>query len=187
MCYITLVTALSDWQSIIILSSTPRSRLGTCIDSGASKDYCPDRTKFSNYKPVQRKITMADGCSLSAIGMGDLHIELPNGWGKTKAVEMVFTLISISWLDKAGYSITFNKGLCTVKYPKSQTIATIPHSDGLYKIATTKQTKTKDTANIAAGKMSISQAHRNQPHIVFSNQTCNIPRIHSRHWTGTRL
>ena len=133
---------------------------------------------------------MADRHSLSAIGMGDLHIELPNGSGKTKAVyknavhapEMAFMLISISRLGKASYSVTFNKGLCTIKNPKSQTIATILHSNGLYKIETLKQEKTKDTANIAAGKMSISQAHRKLgPHIVFSNQACNIPRIHSKH------
>ena len=79
----------------------PRSKLRTCIDSRASKDYCPDRTKFSNYKPIQHKITMADGCLLAAIGIGDLHIKLPNGSGKTKAVfknavhtpEMTFMLI----------------------------------------------------------------------------------------------
>ena len=77
-------------------------------------------------------------------------------------------LISISQLNKASYSITFNQGLCTIKNPKSQTIATIPHSDGLYKIATPKQAKTEDTTNIAAGKMSLSQAHRKLGHISYS-------------------
>ena len=116
---------------------------------------------------------MADGCLLSAIGMGDLHIELPNGSGKMKAIfknavhapEMAFMLIFISQLDKAGYSITFDKGMCTIKNPKAQTIATILHSDGLYKIATPKQSNIKDMENIAAGKMSISQAHKKLGHI----------------------
>ena len=56
---------------------------------------------------------MADGRSLTAIGMGDLHMELPNGSRKTKvtfenathAPSMAFTLISISRLDKAGYLV----------------------------------------------------------------------------------
>ena len=65
---------------------------------------------------------MADGRSLAAIGMEDLHIELPNGSHKTKvtfknavhAPSMAFTLISISRLDKAGYSVLFSKGMCTI-------------------------------------------------------------------------
>ena len=53
---------------------------------------------------VERKITTADGRTLTAVGMGDLHIELPNGSVKTKTVfkntihapEMAFTLTSTS-------------------------------------------------------------------------------------------
>lgn len=108
--------------------------------------------------------------------MGDLHIELPNGSNKTKAVfknaihapEMAFTLISISQLDKAGYFITFNRGMCTIKNPKAQIIAIIPNSDSLYKIATPEESNTKNTANIASGKMSISQAHKKLGHISYS-------------------
>ena len=108
--------------------------------------------------------------------MGDLHIELPNGSDKTKvifknaihALEMAFTLISISRLNKAGYSIIFTKGMCTMKNPTSQIIATIPNSDGLYKIASPIATDTKNMANIASGKMSLSQAHRKLGHILYS-------------------
>jgi len=39
----------------------PKSRLGTCINSGASQVYCPDKSKFTNYKNIDRKITTADG------------------------------------------------------------------------------------------------------------------------------
>ena len=108
--------------------------------------------------------------------MGDLNIELPNRSDKTKvvfknaihALEMVFTLISISQLDKAGYSIIFNKGMCTGKNPKTQTIATIPNSNGLYKIATPIASDTKNMANIVFEKMSISQAHKKLGHILYS-------------------
>ena len=122
------------------------------------------------------KITTTDGRSLNVVGMGDLHIELPNGSDKTKTIfknaihapDMAFTLISISRLDKAGFSITFIKGMCTIKNPKGQTIATIPNSDGLYKIATDKSINTSETANTASGKMSISEAHREMGHIAHS-------------------
>ena len=97
-------TCMSDHAVIAWNLNVPKSKLSTCIDSRASKDYWPDRSKFSNYKSIQCKITTANGCSLSAIGMGDLHIELPNGSDKTKVIfknaihtlEMAFTLISIS-------------------------------------------------------------------------------------------
>ena len=39
---------------------------------------------------------------------------------------MAFTLISISRLDKAGYQVTFKKGMCTIFNPKGQVIAMIP-------------------------------------------------------------
>ena len=154
----------------------PKSRLGTCVDSGASRDYCPDRSKFSSYKPIDRNITTADGRTIKAIGMGDMHVELPNGSKKTKMVfknaihtpDMAFTLISISRLDKAGYSVTFNKGMCTIKDKNSCTIATIPHSDGLYHIAASKESAKMDHANIASKKMTISEAHRKLGHIAHA-------------------
>ena len=55
--------------------------------------------------------------------------------------KMAFTLISISRLDKAGYQVNFKKGMCTIMNPKGQIIATIPHSDVLYRIIATKPPK----------------------------------------------
>ena len=97
-------TCTSDYVTVTNMLDIPKSKLGTCMDSGASRDYCLDCTKFTNYKLVERKITTADGRTLTAVGMGDLHIELPNGSVKTKTVfkntihapEMAFTLISTS-------------------------------------------------------------------------------------------
>jgi len=53
---------------------------------------------------------------------------------------MAFTLISISRLDKAN-------------------IATIPHSEGLYRIIPSK-TSTGDHTNAVTSKMDINEAHR---------------------------
>ena len=105
--------------------------------------------------------------------MGDLELELLNGSGKTKTIfkntihapKMAFTLISISRLDRAGYSVTFNKGMCTIRNPQNSRIATIPHSNGLYKIVVTKQSTRSDSANAATGKMLISDAHKKLGHI----------------------
>lgn len=79
---------------------------------------------------------------------------------------MAFTLISISRLDKAGFSVIFKKGMCTVKDPSQRTIATIPNVDGLYKIAAPK--RSNDSANAVSGKMSISEAHRKLGHLAHA-------------------
>ena len=97
------------------------------MDSGASRYYCPDCDKFENYQPISgQNITTADGHTLRAVGAGDVHIELPNGTKRTKAIlkeavyapDMAFTLISVSWLDNAGSSIIFHKGMCIIKNPQ---------------------------------------------------------------------
>ena len=159
-------TCTSDYMAVAESIDLPKLHLGTCMDSRASQHYCPDRSKFTEYKTVERKITMADGRTLTTAGMGDLNIELPNGSGKTKTIfknaihapEMAFTLISISRLDKAGFSVTFSKGMCINRDTSGKTIATIPNSDGLYKIVVAKQSS--QSANVVSGKMSISEAHR---------------------------
>jgi len=69
-------TCTSDYVAVAESIDVPKSRLGTCMDSGASQHYCPDRSKFTDYKPIERKITTADGRTLTTAGMGDLHIEL---------------------------------------------------------------------------------------------------------------
>ena len=169
-------TCSSDYATVAQKLDVPKSRLGTCIDSGASRDYCPDRAKFSNYKSIERKITKADGRTLSAIGIGDLHIEIPNGSAKTKTVfknaihapDMAFTLISISRLDQAGYTVTFNKNMCTIMNPSGKVIGKIPHSNGLYKISGPTSPAANETVNLASNKMTISEAHKKFGHIAHS-------------------
>ena len=129
-----------------------------------------------DYKSVEQKITTADGRTLTTTGIGNLHIDLPNGSGKTKTVlkgavhspDMAFMLISISQLDKVGFSVLFNKGMCTIKDLSAKMIATIPNSDGLYKIAAKKQAEKEQSANLVTGKMLISKAHRKLGHILCS-------------------
>ena len=63
----------------MVAENIPKSRLSTCIDSGASQVYSPDKEKFTNYKTIDQEITTANGRAIKAIGMGDLNIDLPNG------------------------------------------------------------------------------------------------------------
>ena len=81
---------------------------------------------------------------------------------------MAFTLISVSQLDKAGFLVTFNKAMCTIKTPKGKSIATIPCKDGLYKILAVQSKTPNESATVASAKMSISEAHRKLGHIAHS-------------------
>jgi hypothetical protein len=69
----------SDYVALSSALQLPKDKLGACIDSGASSHYCPDQTKFQNYRSIDDRITTADGHTLKAVGMGDVCIELPNG------------------------------------------------------------------------------------------------------------
>jgi hypothetical protein len=166
-------TCMSDYVAVVDTLDVLKLRLETCLDSGASRHYCPDQTKFMNYKPTECKITMADGRTLMTTGVGDLHIDLPNRSDKTKTIlknavhapDMASTLISISRLNKAGFSVLFNKGMCTIKDTSARMIATISNSEGLYKIATTKQATEVQASNVVSGKM-ISKAHKKLGHIL---------------------
>jgi Reverse transcriptase (RNA-dependent DNA polymerase)/gag-polypeptide of LTR copia-type/GAG-pre-integrase domain len=163
-------TCTSDYKEVANAIKVPKSRMGGCVDSGASRDYSPDREKFSNYQTIDRDITTADGSIVKAIGMGDLHIDLPNGSKRTAFIfknavhspDLAFTLISVRRLDNAGYTVTFGKGMCQIMNKSGRTIATIPHSDGLYRISTSKEI---NYANVSSSKISIDDAHRKLGHI----------------------
>jgi len=163
-------TCTSDYADVTKIVRVQKPELQTCLDSGASRDYSPDRSKFSNYRLVDRDIKTADGRVVKAIGMGDLHLDLPNGLKWTKvtfrdsihAPEMAFTLLSISRLDLTDHKVIFHKQKCTIKNPKGHTIATIPHSEGLYRVLKHSGT---ETAHAAAKKMNINEAHRKLGHI----------------------
>ena len=71
-------TCTFDYANVADSPKMPKSKFGMCVDSGASTDYSPDCSKFSNYREIEKDITTANGRILKAIGMGDLHLELPN-------------------------------------------------------------------------------------------------------------
>ena len=156
-------TCTSDFANVVESLKIPKSKFGTCVNSRASNDYSPDQTRFTNYREVKRDISRADGRILKAIGMGDLHLDIPNGSKKTQAVfknaihtpKMAFTLLSVSKLDKADHKVIFHKQMCTIMNPKGHTIVKIPHLWGLYHVLSSPQSPTQLTENSASEKLSI--------------------------------
>ena len=63
-------TCSLDYTDVVNTLDILKLRLGTCMDSSASRDYCPDYLKFSNYRNVHCEITTADGRMLTEIQNG---------------------------------------------------------------------------------------------------------------------
>ena len=51
-------TCTSNYANVAENLQVPKSKLGSCIDSGASEVYCPDWEKFANYKLIDQSITV---------------------------------------------------------------------------------------------------------------------------------
>ena len=49
-------TCMSNYTNVAENLQVLRSKLGLCIDSGASEVYCPDREKFANYRLIDQSI-----------------------------------------------------------------------------------------------------------------------------------
>ena len=62
-------TCTSDYIEVANALNVPKSRLGACINSGASRHYSPNCDAFINYCPINNTtITTADGCKLKVLG-----------------------------------------------------------------------------------------------------------------------
>ena len=92
---------------------------GIILDSGTSQHFSPEHLKFLNYREISPEpIRAMDGHTFSALGQGNLKVELPNEDQKPTPItlknvyyspHLAFTLISVSCINKAGFSL-FIKG-----------------------------------------------------------------------------
>ena len=164
----------SDFRSEALAAS---EHSGIIIDSGASRHFSPDRAKFLNYVEFasNEPIRAADGRTFRALGKGDIQITLPNGNQKSTVITlkevyyspvMAFTLISVSCVDRAGFSLVFGGSSCQLKTSKYVTIGHIPQVRGLYRIFdTTSPSIPTHTANVAVKQISIDELHVRMGHV----------------------
>jgi hypothetical protein len=170
----TALTCTSDFHSEAHAASNHH---GIIIDSGASRHFSPDRSKFLNYQEFinQEPIRAADGRTFHALGKGEIQVVLPNGNQKSTRITlkevyyspiMVFTLISVSCVDRAGFSLLIKGGFCEIRTAASKVIGRIPQLRGLYRISsTTSSSHPTHTANVADKQISISELHRRMGHV----------------------
>jgi recombinational DNA repair protein RecR len=76
---------------------------------------------------------------------------------------MAFTLILVSCVDRAGFSLFIKAGICIIRSPKLKIIGRIPEIRGLYRVIDT--TSHSHTANVAAKQISINELHQRMGHV----------------------
>ena len=139
-------------------------------DSGASRHMSPFSHRFTNLHPIPpRPITAANNRVFYAIGSGDLKIDVPNGASTTPitlkdalyAPDMSMTVVSISRIAGAGYSVAFKGTNCMIKNQHGTIVRDIPASlNGLYKVEHAL------TAAAVAEQVDILTVHRRLGHIA---------------------
>src|SRR5882762_7911695 len=125
-----------------IASASPNREI-ELYDSGASRHMSPYRRNFINFIKIKgRTITAADGQEFMATGLGDMHVELPNGKSMSQillkdvlyAPNMGATLISISKIAGAGFKTVFHGDLLKIFGPKDRMLGCINVRNGLYRV-----------------------------------------------------
>ncbi|KAJ6622342.1 hypothetical protein B0H10DRAFT_1788138 [Mycena sp. CBHHK59/15] len=148
------------------------------VDSGATRHFSPNLDNFTNCSEIPpAPICMADGRSFSAISKGDYNTHFPMGANKklTRTTllntyyspHMVFTLISVSTLNHAGYSVHVENANCMIITPKPtcKTIAIFLMVRGLYHTSqSAKITSLAESAYLASSKITVYQLHKLMGH-----------------------
>jgi hypothetical protein len=149
--YVMLTYSLPDDHTALVITSDflaeahaiPQSQSnGIILNSGASRHFSPDHLKLLNYRDINPEpIRAANGRTFSMLGMGDLKVELPNGDQKSTPItlknvyyspHMAFTLMSVSCVNKAGFSLYIKGGGCVIRSTNSNIIGCIPLVQRLY-------------------------------------------------------
>lgn len=181
----TALVCTSDFCSEAHAASN-QSRI--IIDSGASRHFSPDHAKFLNYMEFasNEPIRAADGHTFHTLGKGNVQIMLLNGNHKSTLITlkevyyspiMVFTLISVSPIDRAGYSLVFGEGICQFKSAKDIIIGHVPQIHGLYHIVDDRPSlQLTIVANVAVKQMSIDELHKQMGHVNHDDLQCMVEK-----------
>jgi hypothetical protein len=133
-----------DQQSAYLASSALTGTEAELYDSGTSRHMSPFQHRFTNLCSIPpRPITAANNRVFYATGMGDLQIDVPNSSESTHITlrdalytpEMTLTVISISKIASAGYSVIFKGKIC---YRPLDPGTSPPRSTGISVMRTTR-------------------------------------------------
>jgi hypothetical protein len=143
-------------------------------DSGASRHMSGFRHKFIDIVEIEPiPITAADKRTFQATGRGKMLIHLPNGDQGTSRIYLMnalyaptmgVTLVSISRVAKAGYTVIFSGDFCRIYKANKERIGEIKEGKGLYRVY---MTSSGEKANAAGTRetLSIDELHRRLGHV----------------------
>ena len=110
-------------------------------DSGATRHISLYRDSFETYSDIAPKpFTAANKQVFSTTGMGDMIVEVPNGYNVSHLCltevlfsrEVGYTLVSIGRLDELGFSTTFAEGFCYSSFSSLFRLTFLSHSMSTY-------------------------------------------------------
>jgi hypothetical protein len=123
------------------IASASQNRKIKLYDSGASCHMSPYHQNFINFVRIKdQTFTAADGQEFMAMGLGEMHIELPNQKSMSQillkdvlyALNMGVTLISIGKIASVGFKMIFHKDLLKIFGPRDSVLGCIMVQKGLY-------------------------------------------------------
>jgi len=166
--FLLTATAAAGWTPV--QAGRVRGSAPKLYDSGVLRHMSPLRDRFIAYQEIlPRPITAVDKRVFYAIGVGDIIIDVPNGESSTPirlkdvlhAPDMGATIVSISRIAKAGFSVCFEGQSCKIKDSCDKVIGVIPASDnGLYKVDHVY------SADTAPERVELATMHRRLGHIA---------------------
>ena len=130
------------------------------FNSGTTRHISPYRDDFVTLSAITPKtLRAANKGSFSAVGVGELVIDVPNGVDINQlhlteviySPEVGYTLVSIGRLDENGFSATFGGGKCILRGPEGECVGQVPKNPkGLYRVE-----HEADSANAATEAITI--------------------------------
>lgn len=124
------------------------------VDSGASHHMCDNQQAFqlASLRPATHTIRLGDCTVVSAAGKGVISV-------KGVTIEALFvpafrvSLLSVSKLDKLGWTTTFSNGLCSVLDSRGASLLHIRVIDGLDKFNVGEATALATTRSMASANL----------------------------------
>jgi hypothetical protein len=157
-----------DNYAFATAASVQAGRGGTIIDSGATSHFCPDHAKFITFEAIKAQdVCMADGSTISALGRGDIKVDLLLGNKYTTVTlkntlytpKMALTLISAHQITAAGFTVQFESDAFKILSPTPRW-KLIAQVNGPYAIPA----QTEESAHVA--KLTMNELHHALGHVV---------------------
>ena len=151
-------------EAFISTELTPMTKTAELYDSRCTNHISPYRNKFKNFEEtIPRHFYAANKQSFSAVGKGDLVINVPNNLKTSQlwltdvlySPEVSYTLVSISHLDENGFTVTFGGGKCILVRPDGVKVGEILRKlSRIYKVE-----HGEEVAGAVEEKLTLDQFH----------------------------